>query len=219
MATPLRVAIVNDYALVVAGLAKVLEPFADRVEVVEIDAGLPVLSTVDVVLYDSFAQPQGAFMELGALVGRGSDAPPVVVFSWNTQPALVEAAFEAGARGYVSKGVDGAALVLALERAAAGELVEPAHDKMPEGDTFGTWPGYEHGLSAREAEVLALLCQGLSNQEIAERAFIGQNTVKTHLRVIFQKLGVDSRTRAVLWGIDHGFRADRLRRTGEDAPA
>lgn len=211
---PLRVAIANDYALVVAGLAKVLEPFSDRVVVVELDSRLPVISEVDVVLYDSFGQAQGENMDLDSLLGHGVGSPPVVVFSWNTQPALVDAALDAGARGYVSKGVDGAALVLALERVVAGTRVTPSMGEMPEGDTFGTWPGAEHGLSAREAEVLALLCQGLSNQEIAERAFIGLNTVKTHLRVLFQKIGVDSRTRAALWGVDHGFRPDTLRQTG-----
>ncbi len=213
---PLRIAIVNDYTLVVAGLAKVLEPFADRVRVVELDSRLPVVSDVDIVLYDSFGQAQGADMDLDALTAGNPGSPRVVVFSWNTQSALVQAALDAGARGYVSKGVDGAALVLALERVAAGETVTPTVEGMPEGDTFGTWPGAEHGLSAREAEVLALLCQGLSNQEIAEKAFIGQNTVKTHLRVLFQKIGVDSRTRAALWGVDHGFRPDTLRQTGPD---
>ena len=61
--------------------------------------------------------------------------------------------------------------------------------------------------------MLALLCQGLSNQEITERAFLGMNTVKTHMRTHYRKIGVDSRTRAVLWGIDHGFRPDRARHT------
>ena len=65
--------------------------------------------------------------------------------------------------------------------------------------------------------MLALICQGLSNQEITERAFLGLNTVKTYIRSLYRKIGVDSRTRALLWGIDHGFRPDHVRRPGPHA--
>ena len=68
-----------------------------------------------------------------------------------------------------------------------------------------------HGLSPREAEVLALICQGFSNDEIADRAYLSINTVKTYVRTLYRKIGVESRTRALLWGIDHGFRPDRVR--------
>ena len=207
---PLRVAIVNDFLLVVAGLASVLEPFADRVVIAELDSQLPVAGEVDVVLYDPFGQCQGGGSDLQAVLCSAQDTP-VMVFSWNTRPALVEAALSAGARGYVSKAVGAAALVLALERVASGQQVTLLADGPPTGDPLGDWPGVEQGLTLREAEVLALLCQGLSNHEIAERAFIGLNTVKTHLRVLFQKIGVDSRTRAALWGLDHGFRPDTVR--------
>ena len=63
-AGPIRVAIVNDYEIVVAGVAAMLEPYRDRVSVVELDAGLPVVSDVDVVLYDTFGQVQGDAMDL-----------------------------------------------------------------------------------------------------------------------------------------------------------
>lgn len=206
-ARPLRVAVVHDYALVTAGLTAVLEPFADRVVVVEPDSRRPVSSEVDLVLDDPFARRQDVDRDPDSLMDDRFDRPPMVVFSWNTQPALVEAALAAGAAGYVSKGLDGRQLVLALERIVAGETVAPTTGAGTERDAC---PGARHGLSAREAEVLALLCQGLSNREIAERAFIGLNTVKTHLRVLFQKIGVDSRIRAVLWGVDHAFRPDLL---------
>lgn len=208
---PVRVAVVNDYEIVVVGIAGILQQFPDRVQVVELDSGLPVRADVDVVLYDSFGQLQGNAMDVQGLVG-GSDAK-VVVFSWNLQPELVDEAFAAGASGYISKGVTGEELVKLIERVHAGDRVAPAAEaEETPGDVFGTWPGEVNGLSPREAEVLALICQGLSNEEIADRAYLSINTVKTYVRTLYRKIGVESRTRALLWGIDHGFRPDRVRR-------
>ena len=92
---PIRVAIVNDYEIVVAGVAAMLAPHHERINVVELNAGLPVMSDVDVVLYDTFGQVQGDAVDLEDLVkGRGFR---VVIFSWNTQPELVERAIARGA--------------------------------------------------------------------------------------------------------------------------
>lgn len=211
---PVRVAIVNDYEIVVAGTAAVLAPYADRVEVVELDAGKKVASDVDVVLYDSFGQVQGNQMRLDRLLEPGVEAK-VVVFSWNTDRDLVTGSFANGASGYVSKGVKAADLVDVIERVHGGERVSPLDQPMPDGDDFGRWPGQDLGLTPRESEVLGLICQGLSNQEITERAFIGINTVKTYVRTLYAKIEVDSRTKALLWGIDHGFRPDEVRHGGD----
>ena len=204
---PLRVAIVNDYEIVVVGIAGVLQEFPERVRVVELDSGLPVRSEVDLVLYDSFGQAQGAALDIPAVVGESGAR--VVIFSWNTQPELVQQSLAAGASGYVSKSVTGGELVELLERIHSGETVVPPSE---EGEgAFGHWPGDDHGLSPREAEVLALICQGLSNEQITERAFLSINTVKSYVRSLYQKIGVESRTQAVLWGVDHGFRPDHVR--------
>lgn len=215
MSSPVRVAIVNDYEIVVAGIAAVLEPFSDRISVVELDSGMPVVGDVDVVLYDSFGQVQGGDVDVARLMAGGSGR--LVIFSWNTEPELVEASLAAGASGYIPKGIPAKELVDLIEAVHRGERVLPSTVPTPENDDFGRWPGREHGLSPREAEVLALICQGLSNQEITERAFLGLNTVKTYIRSLYRKIGVDSRTRALLWGIDHGFRPDHVRRPGPHA--
>jgi phosphoenolpyruvate carboxylase len=81
-----------------------------------------------------------------------------------------------------------------------------------EGINQGDWPGREHALSAREAEVLALIAQGLSNQEIADRAFLSINSVKTYIRSAYRKIGVERRTQAVLWATQNGFVPTRSRR-------
>ncbi len=72
-------------------------------------------------------------------------------------------------------------------------------------------PGREEGLTDREAEVLALITQGLSNADVAVHTYLSPNTVKSYVRSVYRKIGVDSRTRAVLWGIAHGFEPDTRR--------
>ncbi len=210
---PVRIAVVNDYAIVVAGTARVLEPYADRVRVVELDSRMPVATDVDVVLYDTFGQLQGGACHPDEVVGPG---PRFVVFSWNAEPDQVQAALDRGAHGYVSKSCSPEDLVEAVERVHRGEQVVPGVVTDPgRAEQFGRWPGDEHGLSARESEVLALICQGLSNVEISQRAYIGINTVKTYIRSAYRKIGVLTRPQAVIWGLSHGFEPDRVRRVVE----
>jgi NarL family two-component system response regulator LiaR len=56
-----------------------------------------------------------------------------------------------------------------------------------------------------------MICQGLTNQDITDRALLGMNTVKTYVRSLYRKINVTTRVQAVLWGIDHGFRPDHVR--------
>jgi len=79
------------------------------------------------------------------------------------------------------------------------------------------WPGRDHGLSAREAEIVALITQGLSNEQIADRMFLSVNTVKSYIRSAYQKMRVNNRARAVLWGVDHGFRPTSNRANAPEA--
>ena len=206
--TPIRLAIVNDYEIVVAGVAAMLAPHQERVTVVELDSGLPVMSQVDVILYDTFGQVQGDGVDLEDLV-RDSGAR-VVIFSWNLQHDLVERAIEHGAAGYLSKGLGADEIVEALEQVRAGKVVVPA-EQEPVDRGAGVWPGREFGLTEREAEVLALITQGLSNQEIAERSYLSINSVKTYIRTAYRKIGVTRRSQAVVWGMKHGFEPDRVR--------
>jgi DNA-binding NarL/FixJ family response regulator len=212
----IRLAIVNDYEIVVAGIAALLADHHERVRVVEMDSGLPVLSDVDVIFYDTFGQVQGDGVDLETLV-HGTDAK-VVIFSWNLQPDLVERALEHGAAGYLSKGMTGEQIVAAVEAVHAGNIVRPAEEDSVDRSAAGNWPGREWGLTAREAEVLALITQGLSNQEIADRSYLSINSVKTYIRTAYRKIGVTRRSQAVAWGMKHGFEPDRLRVIESPAP-
>ncbi len=73
------------------------------------------------------------------------------------------------------------------------------------------WPGRTEGLTDREAEVLALITQGMSNAQVADLTYLSPNTIKTYIRSIYRKIGVDSRTQAVPWGVKHGFIPDHHR--------
>ncbi len=204
---PLRLAIVDDYAVVIAGVASFLAD--ERIDVVETGASLPVVSDVDIVLYDTFGQVKGEGFDLQDFV-RDSDAK-VVVYSWNLRPEMIREALAGGARGYLSKVLTGPEVVAALERVMRGEIVIlPGDHETCTGDA-GDWPGRRSGLSPREAEILALITQGLSNQDIADRAFLSINSVKTYIRTAYRRIGVTSRTQAVLWGVENGFRPDTLR--------
>ncbi|MCD4536140.1 response regulator transcription factor [Nocardioides sp. cx-169] len=204
---PLRLAIVDDYAVVVAGVAGFLA--SEDIDVVETGASTTVLSDVDVVLFDTFAQVQGAGIDLEDFV-RDSDAM-VVVYSWNLAPQLIAQVIAAGARGYLSKVLPGPQIVAALERVVRGEIVILPGDEDSSVGGDGDWPGRDVGLSPREAEVIALITQGLSNQEIAARSFLSVNAIKTYIRTAYQKIGANRRSQAVLWGMQNGFQPDTLR--------
>ncbi len=207
MKRPIRLAIVDDYAVVIAGVASFLSE--ERIDVVETGASLPVVSDVDIVLYDTFGQVQGQDIDLADFV-RDSGAK-VVIYSWNLQPDLIREAIAGGACGYLSKVLTGPVIVQALERILSGETVIMAGDHETSVGGAGDWPGRSAGLSPREAEVLALIARGLSNQEICDRAHVSINSIKSYIRSAYRKIGVKSRTQAVLWALAHGFAHDTER--------
>ncbi|WP_238154671.1 DNA-binding response regulator [Ornithinimicrobium sufpigmenti] len=209
--SPVTVALRDDYDVVVHGLEAMLAPFADRVQVVELNVDTATVTPVDVTLYDTFAQSQADSEDISRIVENPTNGR-VVVYSWNAQPELVRQALERGCAGYVDKSTGAEELVAAIERIAAGEVVTLTPRPEPSGETpYGTWPGKEHGLSAREAEILALITQGMTNEGIAARAYLSINTVKSYIRTAYRKIGVTRRSQAVRWGMEHGMLPDHTR--------
>ena len=205
----MRLAIIDDYEVVVRGLADMLHSATDEIEVVELDAQVPVEQPVDIALYDTFAQGQGDSPNVEGLVANPA-VDKVAVYTWNHDPRLVKAALAKGVAAYLSKTLSADELVAALRAVHAGEqVVSPAPDS--EQLLQGDWPGREEGLTAREAEVIALITQGYSNADIAALASLSINSVKSYIRSSYRKMGVTSRTNAVLWGLDHGMTPDRVR--------
>lgn len=212
MSTPVRIAVVDDFDVVVHGIASMLSPFPARVAVVEVETGGGPTQPVDVALIDTFGQTIDGH-SLIARVARHENVGRIAVFSWTFSPELVEKAMAAGASSYLSKGLRGDALVEAIEATHHGERV--VADFGPAGRTEGDrrWPGRDFGLTEREAEVLVHLSQGSTTREIADAMYLGVNSIKTHTQHLYRKIGVSNRTAAALWGVDHGFRPDRDSRT------
>ncbi len=205
--TQVLVALVDDYDVVVVGVAHLFDAYQDRIVVAELDTNEPLTDAVDVALYDSFAQPEADHDDIAVLVDNPL-ARHVVVYTWNFHPALIESAMAKGASGYLSKTLPAHELVSAIEAIAGGEVIisdPPARSRSAAGLD---WPGRTEGLTDREAEVLALITQGRSNNEIAQVMYLSINTVKTYIRSAYRKIGVSGRSHAMLWGLDHGFQPD-----------
>jgi DNA-binding NarL/FixJ family response regulator len=208
--SPITVALVDDYDVVLLGVTHMLDPYRDRVVIAEIDANEAVEDHVDVVLYDSFAQPESDEAEISLLV-RNPRASRVVVYTWNFHPDLVDSALAQGAHGYLSKKLPARELVAALEAVHAGEQVVSESPPRARSAPGLDWPGRREGLTDRESEILALITQGKSNAEVATLTYLSPNTVKSYIRSVYRKIGVDSRTKAVLWGVANGFSPDHRR--------
>jgi DNA-binding NarL/FixJ family response regulator len=201
---PIRVALSNDYDVVLHGVTAMLAGHADRVEVVACTTSIKMPDDVDVVLYDTFSRLPHHDEKLRDIVELNS--AKVVVYTWSSYPR--DDARLNGAAGYIHKGLSGEELVEAITAIHEGRAWESRDPEVDDDQSMTTWPGQEHGLSARESEVLTFIARGLSNQEIAERAYLSINTVKTYIRTAYRKVGVDSRSQAVGWALRNGFQPD-----------
>lgn len=193
---PLRVAIVNDYEIVVKGLQAMLAPFGDRVEVVDVEAGGAPAGSADVVLFDTFAAYRDALLRIDQMAAR-SDLGKVVLYTWDLPVGFADDLERRNVDAVILKTTTGELLVEALERTAAGD--PPTIDDQARSSASTT-------LTDRELEVLALLAVGASNSEIAEQLYLSVDTVKTHLRKLYGKLGVHNRTKAALRAPEFGLR-------------
>lgn len=199
---PVNLAVVDDYPLVIAGLHSVLEPFASRVRLRSISRIGVRDGDLDVVLHDP---ADGADRLALDACGHGlRRVPRLAVFSWRNDVDRLQVALASGADAHLSKTLAPEELVDAVERVSRGERVG-MQTTGPASGAVDLWPGVEQGLSGREAEVLMWICQGVSNREISERAYIGLNTVKTYIRSCYRKIGVSTRPQAVIWAMSHGF--------------
>jgi DNA-binding NarL/FixJ family response regulator len=117
----------------------------------------------------------------------------VLIFTAYSERSLLARGLESGAKGYILKEAPHETLVRAIEKVANGDsFIDPA--LMP---AFLSGKDREDMLTAREREILQLLADGMSNADVAQRLFISQETVKSHVRHILAKLEADTRTHAV----------------------
>ena len=180
-ASPILVALVDDYDVVLTGIASMLDPYRDRVLVAEIDANEPLVDTVDIALYDSFAQPESDHDEIEVLV-HSPRANRVVVYTWNFHPDLIEARGGA-ARTATCPRRCRPANWSRRSRPCTPARRSSANRRRGRAPAAGLdWPGRREGLTDREAEILALITQGKSNAEVAALTFLSPNTIKSYIR-------------------------------------
>jgi two-component system, NarL family, response regulator NreC len=207
----IRVVIVDDHAILRAGLRRVLEAEPD-IEVVgeaataeravfESIAGEP-----DVVLMDVMMPGKSGIEGMPAVL-QAVPAAKVLVLSMQDDPRYVREAFEAGAVGYVLKEAADDEVVGAVRAVAAGErYVHPALGaRLIAAEAEERRRAEEDPLSEREREVLRLLALGHTNQEIANGLYISVRTAETHRAHIMQKLRLSSRAELVRYALDNGL--------------
>ncbi len=143
-------------------------------------------------------------------------ATQVIILTTYDDDESILGALQAGARGYLTKDSGAAEIRRAIELVRAGKaMMDPAvQARLVErlataGSGAPAKPTLPDGLTAREAEVLGLIAEGLSNQEIAARLFVSEATVKTHINNLFSKTGVRDRAQAVRYAFARGL-ADRV---------
>ncbi len=196
MTTPIRVALVNDYMIVLEGLRALLKSSEPEIQVVEIDLRKEPRQGVDVTLLDTYGE-LGSLNERVRSLGADSSNGAIVVFSFSDQPEAVRHAMRAGAQGFISKAVPRQQIIEAIKGIAKGDRIiltqRTQHAQM---DEALRWPGRDIGLTERESELLSMLSTGMTNRELGSHLYISENTIKTHLRRLYAKLGVRNRAQA-----------------------
>jgi DNA-binding NarL/FixJ family response regulator len=215
----IRIVIADDQPITRDGLTTILEAM-EGVTVVGVASdgaeavALAERRETDVVLMD-LRMPKVDGIEATRRLGVSRPDTAVVVLTTYTDDDSILEALSAGAQGYLTKNATAEDIRRALQAAVAGQAVLDQevqarlvdHATVTEHDTSASAGGLPDGLSLREGEVLALVAEGLSNAEIADRLFISRTTVKTHINQILRKTGCRDRPQAILYAIRYEISA------------
>jgi DNA-binding NarL/FixJ family response regulator len=206
---PVRLVLANDDHIIVEGLRSMLQPYDHRVVVVatalgdpEIEFAVESRDDADVMLIDAFSRTAGGIDAAAKVMAQD---PPfaVAVFTDADDLRLMLQALRIGVQGYLLKSATPGDLADMIVRLHAGEtVVDPrlaieAALLAARAIDLGEWPGAHLGLTRREAELLVLLAQGLNPGAAARELGVTSETVRTHTRNIYRKLGVGDRAAAV----------------------
>jgi len=208
----IRVVLADDQRVVREGLGTLLG-LLDGIELVGTAAdgeeaiALTAARDPDVVLIDLRMPRMDGIEAIRRLAERG-ERPRTIALTTYADDASVLGALRAGARGYLTKDASAEQIRAAVEAVARGEAaIDPAvqHHVLAALAEPRAEPELPDGLTPREAEVLALIADGLTNTEIAERLVVSAATVKSHVNHIFAKAGVRDRAQAVVYAFANGL--------------
>jgi DNA-binding NarL/FixJ family response regulator len=209
----MKIVIVDDHVLFREGLAAIIRSESDIKIVGQAGTVREAIETVKVL------KPDMVLMDFGLPDGTGADATrailhehpecKIVFLTMSEEDEDLFAAIRSGARGYLLKNMHPSKLISSLRSVHQGEsavsrtmtlrlMEELARSREP------AHPG-DPTLTRRELEVLRELATGLTNQEIADRLFIAENTVKYHVHSILEKLGLADRREAATYAREHGL--------------
>lgn len=205
----IRVALLGGDELVRRGLESMLKTLGGfELGTVKDRARLPI----DIALVETF----GTSLQDTTLARAVADPfiSRVAVFTWNHHPGLVDDVLRDGVCGYLGKSLTAAQLGRALRAIHLGDkVVSPALARRPLDVAEPTrTSGEVDSLTDRERETLANIATGRSNEQIATEMGISLNSVKSYIRSAYRKIGVQSRSQAVLWAVSNGVRVESLER-------
>ena len=197
---PVRIAIVDDYDVVVQGLARMFEPMRDRIQVVEVSANQPGVERVDIALIDSFALTRDVNEVLAE-----ANAERYVFYSWSLEPELIETWTRFGTWAFLDKRLtaEGTRRRAPTDPSGRERRYEPRIIRRRPMSTWATGPVASTGSVPVRSEVIALITldKAWRTSEIAGLMFMSINTVKTYIRTAYRKIGVDSRPRVRFSGV------------------
>jgi DNA-binding NarL/FixJ family response regulator len=207
----IRVLLVDDHAILRAGLRRVLEAEDDIVVVGEAESGERAIFEAlaekpDVVVLD-VVMPGASGIDVAPKLLATLPTTKILFLSMQDDPRYVRAAFDAGASGYVLKEAADTEVVAAVRAVARGErYVHPALGaRLVASEVEERSRAESDPLSDREREVLELLALGHTNQEIAKTLYLSVRTVETHRAHIMRKLDFSSRADLVRYALEHGL--------------
>jgi two-component system, NarL family, response regulator LiaR len=203
---PIRIFVVDDHPMIRHGLAAMVHAERELLWVGDVQSGSDALRIApalkpDIVLMDLVMPQMDGIAAISALRPLMPGSRFIVLTSL-LEPQQVKRALEAGASSFLLKNASAQELITVIRATASGHrvLAPEVTDALMAGDKRNL-PG--HDLTARERELLALMAQGLSNQEISTSLSIAMPTVKFHVTNILAKMHADNRTEAVLTALKH----------------
>jgi DNA-binding NarL/FixJ family response regulator len=212
----IRIVLVDDQELVRAGFRMVLDAQPDMQVVGEAGDGLGAIDLArrlhaDVMVMDA-RMPRLDGVEATRRIRQAGDLPRVLMLTTFDLDEYAFAALKAGASGFLLKDVPPEELLFAIRAVHSGDSVVAPSTTRRLIDQFAPLLPSSHEapdelgeLTEREREVLTLVAQGLSNSEIAQRLFVSEATVKTHVGRVLAKLGLRDRVQAVVYAYEHGL--------------